>query len=733
MKNTKEIALGEPRSDRTENRKTHTVALNIAATFTAEPIQETIAFWLDHFGTGGKVSFSPYNQVFQTLLNESTRSQYDAHAILVRLEDWVDKDLSEKDTLNELEAVFQDFSGALKFRRSLEPAAIFVAICPPSASFHLSLHERLQEKLILLLDSLDDIYVLPYQEVLNTYPVAVYSNPHADALGNIPYSPDFFAALGTMLYRKVHAWRYSSVKVVVLDCDNTLWGGVCGEDGTDGIVLDEGRRALQQFFLEKSNAGILLCLCSKNNEQDVQEVFQKRADMQLSLHDITASKINWHPKSENLKALSEELQLGLDSFLFIDDSPVECEEVRTNCPEVITLQLPDSSGSLQHFLEHIWVLDKLNITQEDQKRAAFYRQNVQREHVRSQSLNLRSFIDQLQINIDISEPKMAQIGRLAQLTQRTNQFNTTTMRHSEADMRQILLGKDRACFVVHVRDKFGDYGLVGAVIYTIQEELLSVDAMLLSCRALGREVEYKMLRKLGELALLHGVKQVAVQFNLTPKNKPALQFLEGLEGIVRHSNQTGDVFLLDTDLAVKASLAKKTETAESKDDALTTAFAAEKTSEKRISFIERSMQYALIANELHDVVSISSKVDAYHQNERVAQVAYLEPRTPAEKKLARMWERVLKVDRVGINDNFVELGGDSLKGTLLLADIQVEFDVELPLLSIFELSTLAEMSSRIQMLKIESVRIEDIQDALAELGELSESEILRLLNEDASN
>ena len=733
MKNRKEIAVEISQSENAKGSKSGSIALNISATFTAEPVQDTIAFWFDYFGWDAQIHFSPYNQVFQSFLNESTATQFDAHVVFLRLEDWINKEHAlDANPLNGLESVFQDFVEALRFRRSLESAAIFVVICPPSSAYQNQFHDSYQENLVGILNDVEDVYPIRFEDILDVYPVEEYLNPHADAIGNIPYTQDFFTAVGTMISRKISALKQSPLKVVVLDCDNTLWGGVCGEDGTNGIVLDEGRLFLQKFFLDKADEGILLCLCSKNNEQDVIEVFQNRDDMQISWSDITASKINWLPKSANLKSLSEELQLGLDSFLFIDDSPVECEEVRTNCPEVITLQLPESSAAIQSFLESIWVLDKLNITKEDQKRAAFYKQNVKREQIRSQAMDLRSFLDQLQIKIDISKPTTSQIARVAQLTQRTNQFNTTTVRRSDADIQQILEEEHSSCLVVHVQDKFGDYGLVGAAIYSVEKDSLIVDSLMLSCRALGREVEYKMVQSLGQIAGEKEISQIAIRFSSTPKNKPALQFLEGLEGIRKEEDDTGISYLIPTSQAQKVTF-QQTKLPSSSEGEAKESIEIVRESEKNISLSERSLLHLEVANTLQSVNEIGSRVEKFLQNERVEKVDYIEPRTPAEKKLARMWERVLKVDRVGVNDNFVELGGDSLKGTLLLADIQLEFDVELPLISIFEISSLGEMSSRIQMLKIESVGMQDIQDALAELGELSESEILKLLNEDASN
>ncbi|MFM7794421.1 MAG: HAD-IIIC family phosphatase, partial [Microcystis panniformis] len=195
-----------------------------------------------------------------------------------------------------------------------------------------------------------------------------YYDPYGEELGNIPYTLAFFAALGTILARKILALTNSPYKVIVLDCDNTLWHGVCGEDGVKGVKIDAPFRALQEFIIAEQAAGKLICLCSKNQPEDVFAVFEQHPDMLLKVNHLVNWRINWQKKSQNLQSLAEELQLGLDSFIFIDDNPVECGEVRANCPEVLTLQLPEDCNHIPRFLEHIWAFDKLKTTQEDRQR-----------------------------------------------------------------------------------------------------------------------------------------------------------------------------------------------------------------------------------------------------------------------------------------------------------------------------------------------------------------------------
>src|SRR5205823_8812586 len=188
--------------------------------------------------------------------------------------------------------------------------------------------------------------------------------------------------------RKIHAMQMTPYKVVALDCDDTLWQGICGEDGPWGVVLDPPRRALQQFMLAQHDAGMLLCLCSKNNEEDVVATFRARREMPLHLEHFVARRINWQAKSTGLAELAHELDLDLASFIFVDDNPEECGEVQADRPEVLALPLPSHAGEIPDFLKHVWAFDRLRITEEDRKRTALYGQQIQRARLEKQASTL---------------------------------------------------------------------------------------------------------------------------------------------------------------------------------------------------------------------------------------------------------------------------------------------------------------------------------------------------------
>ncbi len=343
---------------------------------------------------------------------------------------------------NTLQRNTTEFCTALESFMKNSSLPMIVGICPrrPDTENDSQLNEFLEKgerELLSVVGKIPNVYTIDSSSILNRYPVAEYFDPHSFQLGHIPYTSEFYASMGTTLFRTYFNLINKPYKVIALDCDNTLWKGVCGEDGVDGIRLTQPFLALQSFMVELMNAGMLICLCSKNNEEDVFDIFYKREDMVLKREHLVSWRTNWNMKSENIKLLAEELNLGLDSFIFIDDNPVECADIKINCPEVLTLQLPRDDEMIPVFLKNIWAFDHIQGTAEDKKRTQMYRENVQREKYRERALSLTEFIDELKLNVNISKPAEDQISRVSQLTYRTNQFNFTTIRRSENEIKKL--------------------------------------------------------------------------------------------------------------------------------------------------------------------------------------------------------------------------------------------------------------------------------------------------------
>jgi FkbH-like protein len=675
----------------------------IAATFTAEPIADVMGFWSRAFRWSAEIEFAPFNQVFQQLLDPSSSlrtNEKGINVVIVRLEDWLrSEEPGQLDqsrstlSLDQLDANAADFVKALKAAADANCAPILVAICPPSEAIAKDpvlgpTFLRAEETVIAALDMMRGVYLIRGTEWQGAAENSLYLDAESDALGRIPYTSLGFAALGTTISRKIRALRSDPYKVVVLDCDQTLWKGVVGEDGVAGIQVDPARTMLQEFVAEQRRAGMLVCLCSRNEEDEVIKVFRERTDMSLRLDDFTSRRINWEPKSENLKSLAAELNLGLDSFVFIDDDPVMCAEVRANCPEVVTLQLPSNDDAIPEFLQHLWAFDRPKVTSEDRKRPELYEQNAQREKLRQASQSFEEFLAGLCLELKISEMSVEEAARVSQLTQRTNQFNFTSRRRSEEEI-QNLTQSGLECLVVELSDRFGAYGLVGVMMFNLSDGALCVETLLLSCRALGRGVEHRMLAKLGEIALVRGCGRLDVPFSQTAKNQPALRFLEGLGARVTKKADGDSLFSIPSDLALKLEQRSY--------------------SDKEISRSERQANVAvdrsarwndtagseIFGRICSDLNSPQRILEAIRVSKRI-----VTPRSksefgvtnPEEGRLKLIWQEILGIDDIGVDDSFFDLGGTSLLAVSLFADIERQFGRNLPLGTLFEASTIRQLA-----------------------------------------
>jgi FkbH-like protein len=538
-----------PRWTDRESNSMHTIALT--ATFTAEPVEEPLNFWMSELEFPCIVKFGPYNQVFQQLLDPASllsTNQDGLNVVLIRLEDWWhgagNSRLSDdglENTRRRVEFNSKDLIEALKFASANSRVPHLLCFCPASSGIQTDealagFFNSIEEHIAGSLKNVGGVYVVTSGESMSFYPVAQYEDPKANEVSHVPYTREFFHGLGTMIARRFYRIHAPPYKVIALDCDNTLWKGVCGEDGALGVSIGPGHTALQEFMLAQRNAGMLLCLCSKNNEEDVWRVFEQNPGMILQREHFVSSRINWQPKSKNLRSLSAELQLGLDSIIFLDDSAIECAEVEAGCPEALTLRLPGNETDFKRFLSHIWAFDHLKITQEDRQRSDLYAQNAGRNELRAQSVRLEDFLDGLELQIEFLPMTKANLPRVAQLTQRTNQFNFTGVRCSEGEVEQMCSAAGAECLVMQLRDRFGDYGLVGAMIFTRSPGLLDVGNVLLSCRALGRRVEHRMLSHLGRIARDEGRETLRINFVPTPKNQPAREFLESIGARIEAGN-----------------------------------------------------------------------------------------------------------------------------------------------------------------------------------------------------
>ncbi len=332
--------------------------------------------------------------------------------------------------------------------------------------------------------------------------------------------------LGDAMLAHVRAVLGLTRKVVVTDLDNTLWKGVIGEDGLDGIEVGPGSPAgeahvrLQQYLLDLKARGILLAAASKNNYDDAAQPFQKHPNMLLGMEDFAAFEAHWNDKAGSIREIARKLSLGLDSFVFLDDNALEREWVRSQLPEVAVVEL---SASVFHYVQDLdrrRLFYALSLSAEDQARAEHYRSEAGRKHLQATSQSIDEFLAQLQLRASSVPVSDKNLARVTQLTNKTNQFNLTTRRYTEAQVHQFVEQPGCWSAAFHLADRMGDYGLIGVVFCRPGEHARQweVDTWLMSCRVLGRQMEKYMFDRLVEAAQERGITQIIGVFQPTAKN-----------------------------------------------------------------------------------------------------------------------------------------------------------------------------------------------------------------------
>ncbi len=358
---------------------------------------------------------------------------------------------------------------------------------------------------------------------------AAFHDPRLWFLARMRLSPVGLAAMADLIVRYVGAARGYPYKVVALDLDNTLWGGVVGEVGLQGIELGEEGLGLafhefQRELLKMHDAGILLAIASKNNPDDAREVLRDHPSMLLKQEHFAAVRINWQDKATNLRELADELNLGVDSFVFLDDNPVEREWLRRALPAVLVPDLPADPVDRPAFLRQLPVFQRVTLTEADRIRAETYALQARRAEVRSSASSFEEFLASLAQEVTIEPLQPQSLARAAQMCQRTNQFNLTTRRYTVADLERMLHSADTEAYVLAVKDRFGDNGITGLGILKLNGDSAEVDSLLLSCRVLGRRVEDVVLRVLAERARERGVRYLVGRYIPTPKNAHVASF-----------------------------------------------------------------------------------------------------------------------------------------------------------------------------------------------------------------
>ena len=359
-----------------------------------------------------------------------------------------------------------------------------------------------------------------------------WSDPGRWAMSKSLCALDYLPLVSQAVVDVVMASAGYFVKCVALDLDNTLWGGVIGDDGVGGIILggyDEGESfvALQRFIAELKRRGIILAVVSKNEESNALLPFREHPEMVLKEKDISVFVANWENKADNLRTVQRILNIGFDSIVFLDDNPFERNIVRQYLPDVIVPELPEDPSLYLDYVATLNLFETASYSAADAMRGDQYREEAQRELVKEKFTNISDYLLSLQMEIKVERFKQVNLARIAQLCQRSNQFNLCTRRYNEATCEALANDPGSIPITLTLRDKFGDYGLISVIILKIVGDVMEIDEYLMSCRVLKRTVEQHAVNRIFQLAAARGVQRVQGRYIKTAKNDMVRNFYEG--------------------------------------------------------------------------------------------------------------------------------------------------------------------------------------------------------------
>jgi FkbH-like protein len=373
------------------------------------------------------------------------------------------------------------------------------------------------------------VYILDYDNLVARHGRLVWTDEQKWLTVRLPMAAPNMLPLVKEWLRFLHPLSGKIAKVLVLDLDNTLWGGTVGEDGMAGIRLGiehpgAAYQALQRVLLDLYRRGILLAVCSKNNSEDALAVLREHSGMILRPEHFAAMRINWQPKPQNLREIADELNLGLDALAYLDDDPIERERVIQEMPEVWVIDPGTQPTEFARVVRETPLFERLSLSEEDLQRGKFYAAERQRRDFQGTCSSPENFYYSLQQEVDVAPVHPMTLARVAQLTRKTNQFNMTTRRYTEQQIQELSERPGWQVLSLRVRDRFADNGLVGVAITRDDQDVVEIETLLLSCRVIGRTVETALLAYLVQQARGRGLHFVRGECVFTKKNLPARDF-----------------------------------------------------------------------------------------------------------------------------------------------------------------------------------------------------------------
>jgi FkbH-like protein len=545
--------------------------LAILRSFTVEPLVPLLRAGAFCEGINLSVRVGEFNAYAQEMLDPGSALygySPDGAILAVQTEDvapdlWnAYADLTPEERQAAIQRVQQEFRDWIfAFRKKTSASLIVHSLAVPTESSlgvldgqtengQASAIREINRDLLAVRNELREVYVLDYDALVARHGRMPWRDQRKWQAMRMPIAATYHRHMTQEWLRFLCPLAGKIVKALAVDLDNTLWGGVIGEDGMTGIQIGmaypgAAYRELQRAVLDLRSRGILLAVCSKNNPDDALEVFEKHPDMLLRPKHFSAMRINWQNKPQNLREIAAELNIGLDALALLDDNPVERDQVRNELPEVRVLGfLGDPLEQARALREHP-LFERLTLSAEDQRRSAYYSARREAEELSRSCVSREDFYRSLRQEAEIVPVGDATLARAAQLTQKTNQFNLTTRRYTEDQILEMMGKPDWGVYSMRVTDRYGDQGIVGIAITHDTEVHCEIDTFLLSCRVIDRTLETAFLSYLADQARRRNIKELRGWFFPTKKNPPAKDFYRNHGFILASEDSNSSLWTLD--------------------------------------------------------------------------------------------------------------------------------------------------------------------------------------------
>ena len=517
------------------------------------------------YGIGLNIIEAEFNQLAQEAFAE--QSLFTGHALSMILVAADYRGLPLRPCPGDLVAAENNVRECLSFIKTLieslqkktEAQVILQNIVPPVELLSGSFEGRLPgtipwliQRLNIELDKLvaDDLFIVDVAALASTVGLSNWHDSTLWNLAKLPFAQSYTPLYADYVCRLIAAKYGKSRRCLILDLDNTLWGGVIGDDGLDGILIGNGNPTgeahlqLQQVILSLRDRGIVLAVSSKNEDMIARQPFKEHPDMLLREEHIAVFQANWSDKATNIRTIAKTLSLGLESIVFLDDNPVERMQVRRELPEVAVPELPDDPALYARTLIAAGYFEATAFSDEDKKRAKFYNDNAKRVEILSKSSDMVSYLKALEMEISLTDFDQIGRSRIVQLISKSNQFNLTTKRYTDSDIKKFESNDDYFTRQIRLKDSLGDNGMVSVVICKKNEGNWEIDTWLMSCRVLGRQVEDAVLQDIVKNAQADGVNKIIGCYSPTAKNIIVKDHYKKLGFNKKHENENGEYWEL---------------------------------------------------------------------------------------------------------------------------------------------------------------------------------------------